>query len=366
MGLGAFGVRAQPSEPAARPPGVELSVERCEGAPFDLAAYAQAVEVELAVLKAAALVPGSAPEGARGPQLDVRVPGCGDALAVTLRVRDAEAGDALRASDYPGVGQPRALALATIETMRVLSLRLQAGTADGGTPAETAAAVPAASAPPREPEPATAAEAAAAVPAVSAPPREPERAATEPTRASPTWLVLVRGGLGAGSGWDAQLLGGAALGVLPRAWLRAELGYGHASDRTALGALTASGALLGVSLELRALELGSVVVVVAGGLRGALAFVRGDWERLLAPGLAARGVVATWLGAVLALDARVRLGGGSWLGAFVEPGYALAGARITGATAEQLASSELAGSDPPRLALLGLSVHGGLTFGYEF
>jgi hypothetical protein len=362
--------------------GVELSVERCAGAPFDIEAYAQALEVELRVLNAASLVPGTAPEGARGPQLIVMVPGCADELQVTLRMRDREADEALRASDFTGVGQPRALALATIEVLRVLSLRLQAGAGepvgddtagegpDAGAsepaPGEPAEGEPAEEKPaedePTEPKP-------AAVEAASAPPQasDPERAAG-PIKPSgpPPWLALhVRGGAGAVGAPDGHVHAGAALALQPSVWVKAELGYGYALDRTSLGALTAHQATLGALLELRVRPFGPFELWVASGLRAALAVVSLDSELPLAPGQSTRDVLALLLLAPLELGAAIDVGDGFIAGLLVEPGLWLAGARFDGPGAADLGMPERGGS-PPRLELHTFSLQAGLMLGYRF
>ena len=367
-------------------PGVQLSVERCAGAPFDVDAYAKALEVELKVLNAASLVPGSSPDGASGPQLVVALPGCGDALQVTLRVREREASEGLRASDFAGVGQPRALALATIEALRVLSLRVQAP-----QPAEPSGTAPDAStAPPEaaagddrdvdapapegdataEPNDAATDESAKATDAEPPPPalsgEPPRRSARSRQSGPPPWLALhMRAGLGAWGAPDAHVHAGAALALSPSVWVKAELGYGQALDRTALGALRAHQALAGALLELHLRPFAPLELWLASGLRGGLTVVSAEIELALAPGLRARDALAPVLYAPLELGVLLDSGVGFVIGAFVEPGLWLVGARFAGPTATNF---DMAARDAhsPLIELLGASLQAGLSLGYRF
>jgi len=357
------------------PSGVALSIERCASPSFDVDAYSRALEVELIVLNAQPVAPGVTRE------LTVRVPGCGDELQVSLQVRDDQASETLRASDFAGVAQARALALATIEALRVLAARLQASLPEPSAPAAAPPESPAPATLPEGPAPSEAPPSSEPTPAAepaSEPVAEPEPAPPQPEPAaepSPPaqpsgpapWLEIYAGAAaGLFDGLDTQLEAGAAFALQRSLWLEAEVALGQASDSTDLGVLDAIALTLAASLELRLRPVAPLELSFGAGLRGGVAWASTDSELSLAQGNRERSTTAPLLLAFVELGAALELGQGLIVGLFVEPGYGLVAARFVGASAANVGMPALAGEPSPTVELFGPSILIGLTLGYRF
>lgn len=334
--LAAHAARAGAQEPAA--PAYALQIERCEGLPFDVDAYEGALAVELQALGGEAAPPAEPAPPAAARQLIVRSASCSEELQVSLRAGEREAVETLHANDFAGVGQERALALATIEALRALDAQL-----DAPPPA-----------PPPPPAPAP------------APPPPPPR--DEP----PSVEVYAGAGIGLFEALELQTQAGVAFAIGRDVWIEAELGFGQASDRTALGSVDAWALTLAGSIEQRMRPAGPLELSLGAGLRGGIARATADPTREIAT----EGVTAPVLLGFIELGASLELWNGFVLGLFVEPGYGIATARFSGPTASEQnggpialddpAARELEGAEVPEVQVLGPGLYGGLTLGYRF
>jgi hypothetical protein len=385
--LGAERVQAQGAANAPRS-AIALSVERCEGLPFDAAAYERVLAIELRVLDAQ---PGDAPSER---QLFVRSPGCNGELEVSLRIGERSSSELLRASDYTGVGQPRALALATIETLRVLTARLQAAAASAEQPAapstpvtspaeQPAAPVTPAAAPAEQPAtPLTPAATPAEQPATPAeptpPPAEPPAAVLraesspplaqrpEPPRKQGSFELYAGVGAGLFDTLDWQVDLGGALALTRTWWLEVELAYGQASDETALGSVDASALTLAVSLEARP-RLGAAFELSFGaGLRGGAAWASADSALPLREGAAAKDAFAPVLLAFAELGIAYEVADGLIISALIEPGFGIEAAQFLGSPPAAFDTENAASQRQPEVSVLGPGLYGGLTLGYRF
>jgi hypothetical protein len=373
--LMAAGVNAQGAL-SARRAAIALSVQRCEGLPFDVAAYERALAIEVRVLEAQPVDAWSE------RRLSVRSPGCDGELEVSVQMGDRSSAELLRASDYAGVGQPRALALATIETLRVLTARLQAPAPAAAPTEQPAAPTTPAAAPTEQPAaPTTPAAAPSDQPVApadqpAAPPPQP--AAAEPTDSSPppaqSEPARLQGtselyaGVGAGLfdtlDWQIEL--GGAFALTGAWWLETELAFGQASDESTLGSVDASALTLAVSLETRLRLGGSFELSFGAGLRGGAAWASADSALPLRAGADAQDALAPVLLAFAELGVAYELADGLVIGVLLEPGLGLEAARFRGPPPTAFDSEDAASQRQPELGLLGHGVYGGLTLGYRF
>jgi hypothetical protein len=328
---------------------IALTIERCERSPFDVDEYERVLAVELRVLNA------QATDATSDRRLIVRSPGCNHELEVRLEEGERSSSELVRASDYAGVGQPRALALATIETLRVLATRLQAS-------APPPADVPAAAAPPPTPE-----QPAAPVPEPRSAP-EPEPAlAPEPVPSDPASLELyagIGGGLFDTLDWQAEL--GGAVALTRAWWLETELAFGQASDDSALGSVDASAFTLAASLELRLRLAGPFELSIGAGARGGAAWASADSALPLLPDVDQKSALAPVLLAFAELGIALEVADGLHVGLVIEPGLAIEAAHFLGPSGATVEAEDAASASQPRVDVLGHGVYGSLTLGYRF
>lgn len=336
--IAAARVAAQEDAPK---PTIALTIERCEGLLFDAEEYERVLAVELRVLNA------QATDATSDRRLIVRSPGCNYELEVRLEEGDRSSSELLRASDYVGVGQPRALALATIEMIRVLSTRLQA----------TAASLPDGAAPAREPPAAPASE-----PAPAPEPAEPS--APELGGASFELYAGIGGGLFDTLDWQAEL--GGAVAITRAWWLETELAFGQASDESALGSVDASAFTLAASLELRLRLAGPFELSIGAGLRGGAAWASASSALPLLPNAQQESALAPVLLAFADLGVALEVTDGLYVGLVIEPGLAVEAAHFLGPSGTAVEAEGAASATQPRVDVLGHGVYGSLTLGYRF
>jgi hypothetical protein len=143
--------QAQVPTPPALPDRLRLSIQACASSPFDAAAYADLLRVELTALGIAA--PGSGAADPTAPELIVASPSCDQRLVLQIRTGERTHDDTVRLDELPALGRERALALATVERLQrawhVLATAPEAPATSPPSPANAtpAAATPAAPAP---------------------------------------------------------------------------------------------------------------------------------------------------------------------------------------------------------------------------
>jgi hypothetical protein len=337
-------VKAQDAA-SARRAAIVLSVERCEGLPFDVEAYERVLAIEVQVLE------GLPADAGRERLLSVRSPGCSGELEVSLRMGERSSAELLRASDYAGIGQPRALALATIETLRVLTARLQAV----AEPAEPSAA-------PAEQAPLPAEPPAASKPGQSTEQPEPP----EPVRRAGSFELYA--GIGAGLfdtlDWQVEL--GGALALTRAWWIETALAYGQASDEGTLGSVDASALTLAVSLETRLQLAGPFELSFGAGLRGGAAWASADSALPLREGADVQVALAPVLLAFAELGVAYEVTDGLVIGVLLEPGLGIEVAQFLGPPPAAFDTEDAVGQRQPEVSVLGHGVYGGLTLGYRF